>query len=97
MAKIACYTPEGEVRMKEPVDARECVENLGFTMDDPLSIKDAGAQVVDSINNAAGRLDISKFLKPALIELAELHDIELDGDETKAVLIKKIEAFKEGK
>lgn len=79
MAKIACYTPEGELKMKEPVDARECVENLGFTMEDP--------------NNASDNkeVDISKMNKPQLIELAESKDIELDGSETKAVLIEKIE------
>lgn len=95
MAKTACYTPDGEKKMKEPVDARECVEALGFTMEDPLSIEDTREQVADNVNNA-DRLDISKFNKPALIELAELHDIELDGDETKAVLMEKIESFKEG-
>lgn len=79
MAKIACYTPDGEKRMKEPVDARECVESLGFTMDDP--------------NDASGNkeVDISIMKKAQLIELAESKDIELDGSETKAVLIEKIE------
>ena len=84
MAKIACYTPDGEKKMKEPVDARECVENLGFTMDDPN----------DASKNE--EVDISKMNKPQLIELAEFKDVELDGSETKAVLIEKIEAIGEG-
>ena len=83
MAKIACYTPEGELRMKEPVDARECVESLGFTMDDPS----------DASDNK--EVDISVMKKAQLIKLAESKDIELDGSETKAVLIEKIEAIDE--
>ena len=35
MAKVACYAPDGEMKMKEPVDARECVANCGFTMEAP--------------------------------------------------------------
>lgn len=81
MAKIPCYTPDGELRMKEPVDARECVESLKFTMDDPN----------DNSNNK--EVDISAMKKAQLIELAESRDIELDGGETKAVLIEKIEAM----
>jgi hypothetical protein len=83
MAKIECYTPEGELRMKEPIDARECVEALGFTMEKPC----------DDDNKA---IDISAMKKAQLIELAESKDIELDGNETKAVLIEKIESLNEG-
>ena len=85
MAKIACYTPEGELKMKEPIDARECVEHLGFTMEDPK----------DTSKNE--EVDISVMKKAQLIELAESKDIELDGSETKAVLIEMIEAIDEGK
>jgi hypothetical protein len=77
MAKIKCYTPDGELRMKEPIDARECVELLGFTMELPSE-------------EVSKDIDISKLNKSALIELAESNDIELDGDETKAILIEKI-------
>ena len=47
MAKVACYNPKGEKRMKEPVDARECVENLGFTMDkgELKELKEKGVNV----------------------------------------------------
>ena len=38
MAKMACYDPEGKEHMKEPVDARECVEHCGFTTE-PLEVK----------------------------------------------------------
>jgi hypothetical protein len=33
MAKVECFTPDGKMEMKEPVDARECVENCGYTME----------------------------------------------------------------
>jgi hypothetical protein len=33
MAKVKCYTPEGKEEMKEPVDAKECVESCGYTME----------------------------------------------------------------
>jgi hypothetical protein len=35
MAKVECYRPDGTMVMKEPVDARECVETCGFTMEAP--------------------------------------------------------------
>ena len=37
MAKVECFTPDGKMEMKEPVDAKECVENCGFTMEAPGS------------------------------------------------------------
>lgn len=83
MAKIPCYTPDGEKRMKEPVDARECVEHLGFTMEKPCDDDKA--------------TDVSTMKKAQLIELAESKDIELDGSETKATLIDLIEATEEDK
>ena len=82
--KIACYTPDGIEKMKEPVDARECVEHLGFTMEKPC----------DEDNKAT---DISVMKKAQLVELAESKDIELDGSETKATLIERIEEIKEDK
>jgi hypothetical protein len=33
MAKVKCYSPLGVEEMKEPVDARECVESCGYTME----------------------------------------------------------------
>lgn len=74
MAKVKCYTPEGEEREKEPVDARECVENLGFTMEPPCEEE----------------ADISKLNKTELIKLAESKSIELNGTETKAELIEAL-------
>lgn len=74
MAKVKCYTPEGEEREKEPVDARECVERLGFTMEPPCEEE----------------IDISKFNKAKLIELAESKGVELNGTETKAELIEAL-------
>ena len=35
MAKVECYTPEGKIELKEPVDAREAVELCGYTMEAP--------------------------------------------------------------
>ena len=35
MAKVECFTPDGVMEMKEPVDAKECVENCGYTMEAP--------------------------------------------------------------
>ena len=32
MAKVKCYAPDGTEHIKETVDARECVEILGYTM-----------------------------------------------------------------
>jgi hypothetical protein len=82
MAKIACYTPDGELKMKEPIDARECVEALGFTMEKPSEAKE---NIIDI-----------KLTKKGLIFKAESKGIELDGNETKAVLIEKIESLNEG-
>ena len=38
MAKVECYTPDGVMEMKEPVDAREAVELCGYTMEAPKTI-----------------------------------------------------------
>ena len=32
---VECYDPTGKKMMKEAVDARECVERCGFTMEPP--------------------------------------------------------------
>lgn len=52
MAKIECYTPEGKLEMKEPVDAKEAVEHCGYTMEAPSiekSVVDTEATQVESI------------------------------------------------
>lgn len=36
MSKIDCYDKEGTLHLKEPVDARECCDTLGWTMDKPV-------------------------------------------------------------
>jgi hypothetical protein len=38
MAKVECFTPDGKMEMKEPVDAKECVESCGYTMEAPKTI-----------------------------------------------------------
>jgi hypothetical protein len=35
MAKVECFTPDGKMEIKEPVDAKECVESCGYTMEMP--------------------------------------------------------------
>lgn len=35
MALVKCYDPQGNEHQKEPVDAKECVKNCGFTMTPP--------------------------------------------------------------
>ena len=70
--------------MKEPVDARECVEHLGFTLE-PSGVKPLEVEVKENT-------DTSKMNKGQLVELAKDNNIELDGSETKAEIIEKIEA-----
>lgn len=48
MAKVACYTPDGEMKMKEPIDARECVERLKFTMEPPCDDAPSEGQPVET-------------------------------------------------
>ena len=80
MGKVACYTPEGEMKMKEPVDARECVAQCGFTMEAP-GIDEPLIKVKS----------IDKMNKNELIEKANSLEIELDGSETKQDLLDLIE------
>ncbi|MFZ3286549.1 MAG: hypothetical protein WA191_06830 [Telluria sp.] len=35
MALVTCYDAEGNPHQKEPVDARECVANCGYSMNPP--------------------------------------------------------------
>lgn len=35
MAFVTCYDPQGVAHQKEPVDAKECVNQCGFTMTPP--------------------------------------------------------------
>ncbi|CAG0971713.1 hypothetical protein ARNL5_01738 [Anaerolineae bacterium] len=42
MALVAVYDKDGNMKMKEPVDARECVEHCGFTMEPPEGKTDEG-------------------------------------------------------
>jgi Zn ribbon nucleic-acid-binding protein len=81
MAKVKCYAPDGTEVMKEPVDARECVEHCGFTM-----------EPVDANSKESEDKTLDKMNKKELIAEAESLDIELDGSENKAVIISKIDA-----
>lgn len=38
MAKVSVYDTEGVAHEKEPVDARECCENLGWTMQPKVEV-----------------------------------------------------------
>jgi hypothetical protein len=79
MAKVECFTPDGKMEMKEPVDARECVENCGYTMEPVEVVKVPEEKKLDKMN------------KPELIEKAESLKVELDGSETKQDLLDLIE------
>jgi hypothetical protein len=79
MAKVKCYAPDGTAVMKEPVDARECVEHCGFTMEPVEAEKVLEEKKLDKMN------------KTELIEKAKSYKIELDGSETKQDLLDLIE------
>ena len=32
---VKCYDPEGNEYLKEPIDARECIEHCRFTLEPP--------------------------------------------------------------
>ena len=81
MAKVECYTPDGVMEMKEPVDAREAVELCGYTMDKPEPVM--ADKPVDK--------PVDKMNKDELIAKAESLDIELDGSEKKQDLLDLIE------
>lgn len=51
MAKVECFDAEGKMYMKEPVDARECVEHCGFTMSKPEAT--ISIEVVSPLNAEA--------------------------------------------
>ena len=58
MALVACYTPKGEMKMKEPIDAKECVEYCGFTMEPPeleTPIKQEVKKEITSEENQSGK------------------------------------------
>jgi hypothetical protein len=38
MAQVKCYDPEGNEHMKEPVDARECIKQCGYTLQPPQAV-----------------------------------------------------------
>jgi Zn ribbon nucleic-acid-binding protein len=79
MAKVECYRPDGTMVMKEPVDARECVEHCGFTMEPVETGKIPEEKKLDKMN------------KTELIEKATALEIKLDGSETKQDLLDLIE------
>jgi hypothetical protein len=79
MAKVECYTPDGKMEMKEPVDARECVESCGYTMEPVEVVKAPEEKKIDKMN------------KTELIAKAESLKVELDGSETKQDLLDLIE------
>lgn len=47
MALVRCYDQQGNARMKEAVDARECVEFCGFKMEPPEAAKEASPEETD--------------------------------------------------
>lgn len=49
MALVAVYDKEGNKKMKEPVDARECVEHLGFTLEPPEVKAEAQQEAVEPV------------------------------------------------
>ena len=79
MAKVECYTPDGVMEMKEPVDAKEAVEFCGYTMEAPETETVIADKPIDKMN------------KDELIAKAESLDIELDGSERKQDLLDLIE------
>ena len=79
MAKVECFTPDGVMEMKEPVDARECAESCGYTMEPVEAKKDPEEKKLDKMN------------KTELIEKAKSLEIELDESETKQDLLDLIE------
>lgn len=80
MAKIECYTPEGKMEMKEPVDAKEAVEYCGYMMEPIETEKTPEEKKLDKMN------------KNELIAKAESLEIGLEGSENKAELLAKIES-----
>jgi Zn ribbon nucleic-acid-binding protein len=38
MALVTCYDPQGVAHEKEPVDARECVAQCGYSMSAPQAV-----------------------------------------------------------
>jgi len=86
--KVTCYDPEGNERFKEPVDARECVEHCGFTMERP-EVKE------DRIPNAADTVAAINGCE----SVEELEDVLIDGEGRQGVLKafeKKMNTLKEG-
>jgi hypothetical protein len=79
MAKIECFTPDGKMEMKEPVDAKECVESCGYTMEPVKAEEMPEEKKLDKMN------------KTELIAKAESLKVELDGSETKQDLLDLIE------
>ena len=55
--RVECYTPAGEMKLKNSVDARECVERCGFTMTPPES---EAAIVIDKSELIAESEEVEK-------------------------------------
>jgi hypothetical protein len=49
MAKVECFTPDGKMEMKEPVDAREAVESCGYTMELIDTSRDVSIKIEEEI------------------------------------------------
>jgi hypothetical protein len=79
MAKVECFTPDGKMEMKEPVDAKEAVKFCDYTMGPPELVSVALDKPVDKMN------------KDELIAKASSLDIDLDGSEKKQDLLDLIE------
>ena len=96
MAKVECFTPEGVMEMKEPVDVREAVENCGYTREAPASnfikLTRKDPDKVIRLEEVSQDKTLDKMNKKELTAEAESLGIELDGSENKAVIIGKIDA-----
>ena len=70
MAKIECYRPDGKMEMKEPVDAKECVENCGYTMEVP-GVVPVCTEVVESEGTGEAMTGIEVGLGEGVTELPQ--------------------------
>lgn len=57
---VSCYDKEGKEHKKETVDARECCENLGWTMDKPIAAPAAPNVTFPAITNGDKRKPVSE-------------------------------------
>lgn len=64
MARVECYTPDGKMEMKEPVDAREAVESCGYTMEPregkaitEIAVSECTGEIIEEIKEEVEKME----------------------------------------